>query len=64
MYIKYAYGPVTVGYQKSETDANTDVTVMNLMHTEFHIPYLMIYQLVTVSLLTMQETNLQMKNTQ
>ena len=24
MYIKYAYGPVTVGYQKSETDANTD----------------------------------------
>jgi len=23
MYIKYAYGPVTVGYQKSEIDANT-----------------------------------------
>jgi len=24
MYIKYAYGPVTVGIQESETDANTD----------------------------------------
>jgi outer membrane protein OmpU len=24
MYIKYAYGPLTVGYQKSSTDANTD----------------------------------------
>ena len=23
MYVKYAYGPVTVGYQESEIDANT-----------------------------------------
>ena len=30
MYIKYAYGPVTVGYQESEMDTNKATKMMSL----------------------------------
>ena len=55
MYVKYAYGPVTVGYQKSEIDANTatDTDEWDCIRCYLRcIRYL--FQLVTLSLLTMQ----------
>ena len=63
MYVKYAYGPVTVGYQKSEIDANTAMILTNGLHMVLLTLYQIIYQLVTVSLLTMQVVQLLTKKT-
>ena len=48
MFATYAYGPVTVGYQKSEDDAQQLLTLMSSLVMVFHTQYLTTYQLVTL----------------
>ena len=47
MYVKYAYGPVTVGYQKSEIDATSQLILTNLAYGVLTL-YLMLFQYLTV----------------